>query len=340
MSRDWTAPLITLCWRLADKAPESALRAASVIGADATWLLHGGGVRQLEANLRRVRPHASPRELRALSRAGMRSYFRYFAEAFAMSGLTPEQIAARVRPVAIEEVEKALAADQPVVMALGHMGNWDLAGAWGTVALAPVTTVAERLKPEELFQEFLEFRRGIGLTIIPLSGDGGVFRQLLRAARGPRGIIPLLADRDLSARGGVEVELFGTRARVAAGPASLAIATGAPLVAVTISYERLRGERRRAARSPWGIVIEFHPFVPVPQQGSSSEKVAAMTQAWVDDLADGIARAPQDWHMLQKVFVDDLDSRRYAEALAAGVTAGESASEDASGTAADGQARA
>ncbi|WP_066588585.1 phosphatidylinositol mannoside acyltransferase [Cellulomonas timonensis] len=332
MSKDLTAPLITLCWRLAGKVPEVVLRGASVIGADATWLLRGGGVRQLEANLRRVRPTASPRELRRLSRAGMRSYFRYFAEAFALSRLTPEQVAARVRPIALEEIEGALAADQPVVMALGHMGNWDLAGAWGTVRLAPVTTVAERLKPEELFQEFLDFRRGIGLTIIPLSGDGSVFRQLLRAARGPRAIIPLLADRDLSARGGIEVDLFGARARVAAGPASLAIATGAPLVAVTISYERLRGERRRAAGSPWGIAIEFHPFVPVPQQGSSAEKVAAMTQAWVDSLADGITRAPQDWHMLQKVFVDDLDPQRYAATLSAGSTTADGA--------ADGQAQA
>ncbi|MDM8083964.1 phosphatidylinositol mannoside acyltransferase [Cellulomonas cellasea] len=336
MSKDLTAPLITFCWRLAGKVPETVLRGASVIGADATWLLHGGGVRQLEANLRRVRPMATTRELRSLSRAGMRSYFRYFAEAFAMSRLTPEQIAARVRPVAVEEIEGALAADQPVVMALGHMGNWDLAGAWGTVRLAPVTTVAERLKPEELFQEFLEFRRGIGLTIIPLSGDGSVFRQLLRAARGPRAIIPLLADRDLSARGGVEVDLFGARARVAAGPASLAVATGAPLVAVTISYERLRGDRRRAAGSPWGIVIEFHPFVPVPPQGSSSEKVAAMTQAWVDGLADGISRAPQDWHMLQKVFVDDLDPRRYAQTLAAATPTADGAPDGA----VDGQAPA
>ncbi len=314
---DVTAPLITWCWRTAGKAPEGLLRAASAVGADAVWLLNGAGVRRLERNLRRVRPLASPRELRRLSRAGMRSYFRYFAEAFSLGRVTPEQVAARVRPVGLEPIERELDADRPVVLALGHMGNWDLAGAWGTVRLAPVTTVAERLQPEELFQEFMEFRRGLGLTIIPLDADGGVFRQLLRAARGQRAIIPLLADRDLSARGGVEVDLFGERARVAAGPASLAVATGAPLAAVTVSYERLRGERRRAAASPWGIVVEFHPVVPVPAQGSSAEKVAVMTQAWVDQLADGIARAPQDWHMLQRVFVSDLDPERYAATQAA-----------------------
>ena len=119
-------------------------------------------------------------------------------------------------------------------------------GAWCTREIAPVTTVAERLEPEELFQEFVAFRESIGITILPLTGGGDVFRGLVRAARDGAGILPLLADRDLTSKG-LEVDLFGHRARVAAGPAALAITTGAPLVTTVIYYERLRGAQRRAA---------------------------------------------------------------------------------------------
>lgn len=304
-------------WRVTGRLPDRVPRAVFRLVADAVWLRRGGGVRQLEANLRRVRPDAGPRELRRLSLAGMRSYMRYFGEAFALSGVSPEQLAARVR-LAGDEVPGLIADGRMVVLALGHLGNWDLAGAWATTHLGRTVTVAERLKPEALFQEFLAFRESIGLEIIPLAGaGGGVFRELVRAVKRPGGgLVPLLADRDLTSRG-VEVDLFGERARVAAGPAALAVATGAPLAATVIRYERLRGARRRAAGAPWGLVVEFGPVLRVPDGVPRGEQVQVLTQAWVDSLAEGIARHPQDWHMLQKVFVADLDPERYARTLAA-----------------------
>ena len=143
-----------------------------------------------------------------------------------------------------------------VVAFLGHLGNWDLAGAWGTTHLGPVTTVAERLEPEEVFEEFLAFRESLGMTIIPLTGGVNPFPALREAARRP-GIIPLLADRDLTARG-VEVELCGQLARMAPGPAALALAERRPLHPVSIRHER-RGRG-------WGIVITFHPAVDVPDE--------------------------------------------------------------------------
>lgn len=312
------ARLFAFAWRVVGKVPDPVVRGAFRLVADVLWLLRGSGLRQLEANLRRVRPHARPEELRRLTLLGMRSYMRYYGESFALVGMTPQQIDARVRLVDAGDVQRRLDAGRMTVMALGHLGNWDLAGAWATRNLGRTVTVAERLKPEALFQEFLAFREGLGLEIIALSGSGGgVFRELVRAAKQPTGgLIPLLADRDLTSRG-VEVDLFGERARVAAGPAALAVATGAALCATSISYERLHGERRRAAGSPWGIVIEFGRLLTVPDDVPRADRVRALTQAWVDDLAAGIDRAPQDWHMLQKVFIADLDPARYAQTLAA-----------------------
>ena len=306
-----------VAWRWGRHLPGPAVRGITTLAADLTWLRHGTGVRRLEANLRRVRPDLSATALRRLSRAGMRSYLRYFGEAFALPGMGPDVIAARVRMTGREHLQPYLDQDRQVVLALGHTGNWDLGGAWAVGHLAPVTTVAERLKPEELFQEFLAFRESLGLRILPLTGGADVFRELVRTTRSGPGVLPLVADRDLTARG-VEVQLFGEAARVAAGPAALAVMTGAPLCAVGIWYERLHGERRRRARSPWGVVLDFSPVIPVPADVPHRDRVQAVTQAWVDGIAAAIAAHPQDWHMLQRVFVADLDPDRYAATVAAG----------------------
>ena len=310
------ARLYTFAWRHAPKIPEPVLRAAFTVVADVTWLRRTSGVRRLEANYARVRPDLDAPQLRRLSRAGMRSYMRYFREAFTLQGATADQIAARVRTEGMENVEPHVRAGRAVSLALAHLGNWDLAGAYATPHLAPVLTVAERLEPEELFTEFVAFRRSIGIEALPL-GDADVFRRLVRGAAAGGIIVPLLADRDLTARG-LEVDLCGHRARVAAGPATLAITARVPLVPVGIAYERLDGARRRAAGTPWGIVLRFYPEVPVPEVARADGKpdrhaqAAIMTQGWVDAVARSIVESTQDWHMLQRVFVDDLDAERYA----------------------------
>lgn len=300
-----------LAFRFFGAAPEPVSRAIMRVVADVAWLGRGAGVRRLEANLRRARPDAGPREVRRLSLEGMRTYLRYYAEAFALPSLTPEQIDARLRPVGEAIPLTECGNGRPVVLALGHQGNWDLAGAWATVHLAPVTTVAERLEPPEVFDAFVRLREANGLRIIPLDKGSDVFRELVRALRSGPVLVPLLADRDLTSKG-VEVTLLGERARVAAGPAALAVATGAVLVPTTLRHERIHGARRKAAGSPWGLVLTFHSPVPVPADLPRSEQVAAMTQAWVDVLGADIAEHPTHWHMLQRVFVDDLDPVRYA----------------------------
>lgn len=312
--------LVLMAFRFVGRAPEWLSRGLMLVAADVAWLRHGGGVRQLEANLRVARPDASPRELRRLSRGGMRTYLRYFAEAFVLPRLTAEQIDARVRALGTEPLLVECGNGRPVVLALGHQGNWDLAGAWATVHLAPATTVAERLNPPEVYEEFRRMREAVGMTVIPLDEGQDVFRQLMRACRQGDVLVPLVADRDLTARG-VEVDLLGQRARMAAGPAALGIAAGAIVVPTTIRHERLHGSRRRTAGSPWGVVVTFHPPLRPPDGMSRAEQVTAMTQAWADVLSADVARYPTHWHMLQKVFVVHLDPARYAATVAAGESA-------------------
>jgi KDO2-lipid IV(A) lauroyltransferase len=315
------AKAYTFAWRNASRIPEPVLRAAFTVVADVTWLRRTEGVRRLEANYARVRPELDAPAVRRLARAGMRSYMRYFREAFTLQGATAEQVRARVRLEDGEHVVAHVATGKGLSLALGHLGNWDLAGAWATPNLAPVLTVAEKLRPEALFEEFVGFRRSLGIDVLGL-GDPDVFRRLVRGARTDNRVVPLLADRDLAASG-VEVDLAGHRARVAAGPAALALAAGVPLVTATVTYERLTGARRRAAGTPWGIVVRFSPFVEVPpaERGLPAperrrRQIATMTQGWVDHLAAALREHTEDWHMLQRVFVEDLDPERYAKTRA------------------------
>jgi KDO2-lipid IV(A) lauroyltransferase len=309
--------LLGLAWAVAPRLPEPLVRGAMALAADITWLRHGDGVRQLEANLARVRPGLGRKGLRRLSRTGMRSYLRYYAEILTLPGCSAEQVDARVRVTNDDWIRRHQAGGGSVVVALGHQGNWDLAGAWAGRHLAPVTTVAERLEPESVFEEFRALREGFGLRIVPLAKGGGgtVFRRLVETVRAGSALVPLLADRDLTSHG-IEVELFGEPARVAAGPAALTAGDGAALCVARIGYERLGGERRRAAGTPWGIHIVFGDPVDVDPAVTGRARVQALTQAWVDEMAQAISADPAQWHMLQRVFVADLDPARLTRVAA------------------------
>ncbi|OAB87328.1 hypothetical protein AWH69_11430 [Janibacter melonis] len=264
----------------------------------------GSSVQRLRSNYARVRPDLGPAELQELTADGVRRAFRYYVEAFRLPALSGEQVDDLVHITGTEPMLAELEQGRPVLAFLGHTGNWDLAGAWCARHLGHVVTVAERLRPEEMFQAFLEFREGeLGMTIHP--AERGTFGALLAQLRtGDPVVMPLLSDRDLSASG-VEIDLAGERARVAAGPAALAVETGVPLFPVTMRHVR-RGRHR------WGLDITVHPAVDVPAEGTRTQRVAAATQACADALGAAIREHPQDWHMMQRVFVADLSARRRA----------------------------
>ncbi|GAA2712472.1 MULTISPECIES: phosphatidylinositol mannoside acyltransferase [Streptomyces] len=296
MKEELTDALYGLGWATVKRLPEPAVAALGRQIADTAWRRRGRGVLRLEANLARVVPGAGPERLAELSRAGMRSYMRYWMESFRLPVWSPERIRAGIAVQGVERLEEAVAAGRGVVLALPHMGNYDLAGAWLTTAMGiPFTTVAERLKPEKLYDRFVAYREGLGMEVLPHAGAGafGTLARRLRAG----GAVCLVADRDLSSSG-IEVDFFKERAKMPAGPAALAVQTGAALLPVTLWYDRSPVMRAR-----------IHEAVEVPQQGSRGEKVAAMTQQLADAFASGIAEHPQDWHMLQRLWLADLDPR-------------------------------
>jgi KDO2-lipid IV(A) lauroyltransferase len=173
-------------------------------------------------------------------------------------------------------------------MVLPHSGNWDAAGAWCGLTGVPFTTVAERLKPESLYERFVAFRESLGMEVLPLTGGERPPYEVLAERLEAGGTICLLADRDLTPRG-VDVTFFGATARMPAGPARLALATGANLMPTTLSF---------VGDSEWEI--RFHDYVPPTD-------LATMAQAVASAFEGAIAQHPADWHMLQKLWLDDLD---------------------------------
>ncbi|GAA3369251.1 phosphatidylinositol mannoside acyltransferase [Streptomyces sannanensis] len=292
-----TDALYGLGWSTVKKLPEPAAAALGRTIADQVWKRRGRGVLRLESNLARVVPDAGPERLAALSRAGMRSYMRYWMESFRLPAWSADRIRNGFDPKGIDYLTEGLAAGRGVVLALPHMANYDLAGAWVTTKLnVPFTTVAERLKPETLYDRFVAYREGLGMEVLPHVGAGafGTLARRLRAG----GLVCLVADRDLSASG-VEVKFFGDTTRMPAGPAMLAQQTGALLLPATLWYDGtpvMRGQ--------------IHPPVEVPETGTRAERASVMTQALADVYAAGIADHPEDWHMLQRLWLADLEERQ------------------------------
>ncbi|WP_369214383.1 phosphatidylinositol mannoside acyltransferase [Streptomyces flavofungini] len=283
-------------WSTVKKLPEPAAQRLGRTIADLVWKRRGKGVLRLEANLARVVPDATPERLKELSRAGMRSYLRYWMESFRLPSWSKDRVRHGFEATDLHHLTDGLASGKGVILALPHLGNWDLAGAWVTTKLeTPFTTVAERLKPETLYDRFVAYRESLGMEVLPHTG-GSAFGTLARRLRAG-GLVCLVADRDLSASG-VEVKFFGDTARMPAGPAMLAQQTGALLLPVTLWYDGTPVMKGRV-----------HPPVDVPETGTRAEKTSAMTQALADAFATGIADHPEDWHMLQRLWLADLEPR-------------------------------
>ncbi len=279
-------------WRLVRAAPEFLARNA--FGAGAKYAARSGGPEQLRKNLARVLGVAPEQVPDELIRASLASYARYWREAFRLPSMDHAELGERLSVQDIEMVWSAMENGRGAVLALPHSGNWDMAGVWMVQNHGTFATVAERLKPESLYRRFLAYRESLGFEVVPHSGGEQPPFDVLCDWLGDNGVVCLMADRDLSSTG-VQVDFFGEPTRLPAGPAKLALQTGAALFPAHCWFEE----------DGWGIRI-------YPELDTSSGDVAAITQVLADRFADNIAAHPADWHMLQPQWLADLSDERRA----------------------------
>ena len=286
-AEDFAAAAYFAGWRIVRWLPEKSAYRFFEFVADRASAKNGKSFQRLESNLRRVVPELSDKELRNLAQVGMRSYFRYWCDTFRSPDWDTNRIQSTVTVNDAELLLEPVRSKRGVVVALPHAGNWDHAGSYFCSQGIPLVTVVERLKPEKLFRKFLEYRQAIGMEALPL--DGRVMGTLANRLREGK-LVALVADRDLS-RSGIDVKFFDGTARMPAGPALLALRTGADLITAYVSYTKT------------GIHIDFRKIL-IAAGETESEQVAKTVQLCADNFAAGIAEHPQDWHMLQRIWVD------------------------------------
>jgi phosphatidylinositol dimannoside acyltransferase len=265
--------------------------------ADAAAVRNGESAQQLRKNLRRVvGPSVSELHLDQLVGDGLRSYARYWLETFRLPKMDHRTILARTEEHGVAHLDEAYDHGKGVILALPHMGNWDAAALWLVERGQPFTTVAERLKPESLYDRFVAYRESLGMEVLPLTGGArppsDVLAERLRAGR----VVCLVADRDIS-RSGIPVTFFGEAARMPSGPALLAATTGAALLPVGLWFTRT------------GWAHRINAPVALPEAGRLRDRVTAGTQAVAAAFEREIGAHPTDWHMLQRLWLADLPPR-------------------------------
>lgn len=276
-----------LGWKLVGVLPEKSAYRLFRRLAHVMYRRDGKSVRRLRTNLSIVNPSLDHEAGEELVLRGLESYMRYWCDTFRIHRWSHQRIEESVSLTNDHLLRNPMAEGKGVVIALPHSGNWDHAGAYFCQQGIPLVTVAEILKPEKLFRKFLQYREEMGFEVLGL--DSRAFVTLIQRARQKR-LIALVADRDLSSSG-ITVDFFGRPAKMPAGPAVLAIREGLPLVAAHVSYTES------------GIHIQFNE-VQLPEMANEEERIQETVQRTANLFAIGIAKSPQDWHMLQRIWID------------------------------------
>lgn len=274
-------------WKIVGVLPERLAYGLFKKIAHIMYGRNGKSVRRLRTNLAIVQPNSKSEDLERLVLSGLESYLRYWCDTFRIHRWSAERIERTVSLTNDHLLRDPMASGRGVIIALPHSGNWDHAGAYFCQQGIPLVTIAEILKPEKLFRKFLSYREAMGFEVLGL--DSRAFVTLIRRAREKR-LIALVADRDLS-ESGIVVDFFNQKAKMPAGPAVLAIREGLPLVVAHVSYTEV------------GIHIDFTEIV-LPDSDDEEARIQLTVQLMADAFAQGIAKTPQDWHMLQRIWID------------------------------------
>ncbi len=276
-------------WKFIGILPEKIAYALASFVADFVFKKNSKGVKRLRSNYKRVKPEISDKELNHLTKLGMRSYLRYWFDTFRLNKWSKNRIIETTYVIRENLLRDPIALKKGCIVALPHAGNWDHAAAYFCSTGITLTAVVEKLKPEAIFRKFLDYRSSIGIE--PISHKEKTIPILLERLRSGK-LVALVADRDMS-RSGVEVDFLGAVAKMPSGPAILAIESGAPLLTAYIRY------------LDKGIEITFDETIKLPVSGTKEEQIKIVTQSIANNFAKRIKDSPVDWHMLQRIWIDE-----------------------------------
>jgi len=267
---------------------------SSIVGAtlSSTMRLNRSMV---ERHLQRVDPSLKGSHLKKATQQAFQSYTRYYLETFRLASLSQNAINVAHTVEGFEHIERSASLGKGTILALPHMGGWEWAGRWLIDQGYQLTAVVERLENTPLFEWFVDLRSRFGVNVIALDDAAGIsVGNALRANE----VVSLLCDRDIPKDGkrtGVEVQFFGEKTTVPAGPAFFALRTGAPILPTASFFTSEVDGHRTIVRPP----------IPVERKGSLKEDVARITQLLVVEIEDLIRTAPEQWHLFQPNWPSD-----------------------------------
>jgi len=280
---------------LARFTPASVAQGAVLVVAPAFSLAMRDTRKMVERHIRRADPTLTGFALNHAVRGAFQSYLRYYVETFRLPTISGDEVAQSFSIDGFEHIETALQGGKGAIMALPHVGGWEWAGRWICDKGYKLAAVVEKLESQEIFEMFLDARTKMGVDIIPLDDRAGLLVQEALKKNRP---VSLLCDRDIpqdGKRNGVEVDFFGERTTVPAGPAFFALRTGAPLIPMAVYFtKRVNGH--------YALV---RPPLVVQREGSLREDVARITQHLVCEMEVLIKRAPEQWHLFQPNWPSD-----------------------------------
>ena len=272
--------------------PASAARSLGRFGGE-IWHATAKGRRTMsERHMRRVL--GDDAEAGRAARSVMKSYGRYYAEALWARGKRVDELRSQTIVDGLEQIIGAREEGRGMIYGLPHVGNWEVAAPVSVDVKVPVVAVAENLPNRRITDWFTKMRADFGIEVVLATGGTEVMRKL-EAALSANKAVALLADRDLKGRG-VPAVFFGEETTLPAGPATLALRTGAPLLPVASYYDGDDGYR-----------VVIRPAIPVPAEGTRSEKVRTMTQDLAVEMESLIRAAPQQWHLVQPNWPSDRE---------------------------------
>jgi KDO2-lipid IV(A) lauroyltransferase len=223
--------------------------------------------------------------------AAAASYARYWIESLRLPAMDPAAVDARFSIEGLEHIDAARGAGCGAVLALPHVGGWEVGGSWLVRQGYPLAVVVEAVEPPELFEWFVGLRRSFGLKVIPLGQGAGT--EVMRALRANE-VVALLCDRDIGG-GGVEVDFFGERTTLPAGPGTLALRVGAPILPTAVYF---------AGPGHHAVV---HPSLDMARTAGFRDDVTRITQDMARELERLIRAAPEQWHLFQPNWPSDRD---------------------------------
>lgn len=262
--------------------------AAAAIGTVAFYLWPGGRRRMLR-NFHRVLPDAGGSELRRVARRSLVNYCRYLVDFVRFPSFAPSDLHRLVHgEQSFAALDAALAQGRGVIIVCMHFGNWDLGAAAAAARGHDLTVVAETFADPRLDTMIVRARERLGMKVVKMEKAAP---SLLRALK-RNGLLALLIDRPTPGDG-VRVQFFGRELEVPAGPARLALRSGAAVLPAAFL--------RMQPNSP-DVEALTDPSIRLCASGDAATDTRAFTQAIMESHERFIRAHPEQWYMFRDMW--------------------------------------